>query len=144
MSAHSSPVLSIKDLDEGETPPSYSDSIAGDDEGYQTSPSDCSYEGASASPELNSLMHGMEAKRTDNTPRAPSLRSIAAPIQQFIPDCVLTPKSKLDHTLSHLRLCFSNESDATQTALPATGKNLTTASAQATPTKNRNNACLVQ
>jgi hypothetical protein len=140
MSAQSSPVLSIKDLDESKTPPSYSDSIAGDDEGYQTSPSDCSYEGASASPELNSV----EVERTDSTPRAPSLRSIAAPLQQFIPECVLTPKSKLDHTLSHLRLCFSNESESSQTALPATGEILTAASAQATPTKNTNHACLVQ
>jgi hypothetical protein len=121
-------------------------SINADDDGYQTPSPESDSQSESASPELNEACSPKEFDRIDRTPRAPSLRSIAAPLHQSIPDCGLTPKSKLDHTFSHLRLCFNSESDATETSLflPASGQTPTTASAQATPTKNRNKVCLIQ
>ncbi len=117
------------------------------EEGYVTPDADSL--GMSESPEIHDACSEMEYGLIDKTPRAPSIRPIQAPLQNFEFDCridmVNLSKSKLDHTFSHLKLCFNPDCDTTETAvLPANQQSTVSPSLQTTPKKGAANKCLVQ
>ena len=132
LSTQSSPVLSIRD----------------EDEGYQTPSSFSNSRSMSASPEQTATCDEIETGHTDRTPRAPIIRPILAPLHEFDPSCpnpCILSSSKLDHTFSHLRLCFSSETSSIQAAVSTPGQTPTDASARTTPQRNgEKNGCLVQ
>jgi hypothetical protein len=133
VSIQNSPLLSIRDEDEGyNTPCPHSDS-----------------RGASASPEQHAICHGMHTANIDITPRAPTIRPLIAPLHDFDTNCDPNPcnlsRSKLDDTFSHLRLCFNYDTNSIQAAVSTPEQTPTAASAQTTPQKNsEKNGCLVQ
>jgi hypothetical protein len=133
LSDQNSPVLSIRD----------------EDEIYQTPSPDAHFRGASASPEHITDCHEFEACHSYRTPRAPSIRPIDAPLLELddcagsLDSCILT-KAKLDHTFSHLRLCFNNDFNSIQTEASASGQITTAASTRTTPKKIGKSACVMQ
>jgi hypothetical protein len=125
-------------------------SIRGENEGYHTPPPDAYSHGPSASPEQNAMScSDMGSGCIYRTPRAPSIRPIEAPLLEFddctcrFDPCILS-KAKLDHTFSHLRLCFNNDCSSIQTTVSASGQIPTVASARTTPKKVGKGGCLMQ
>ena len=121
----------------------------GDDHGYQTpslSPDDDSQNSdsqhMSVSPQHDESSE-MDTHQLYETPRAPLIRPIASPLDNFDFGLDLCyHRSRVDNTFNHLKLCFNNEMDAAFS--PPEQPLAAAASAQATPKRNEKNMCLMQ